>query len=81
MRVPINIRHNFPQEAVTKVMMIYASLTNRHLDTMVISTVTKKKKNHSFSSLFYLICEFSRECAFLHMQLPHGQARAEAWSL
>lgn len=66
-----------PQEAATKKPMIYESVTNRHLDTMAISTMAEKEKQFLF---FCMISEFSRERVFLHMHVPHGQARAEARS-
>lgn len=47
---PNKLDKTSPPEAVTKAM-IYASITNRHLDTMVISTVEKKK------IVFPLLCD------------------------
>lgn len=40
-----------PRRLLQKALMIYAGLTNRHLDTMVISTVKEKKNTQFFFSV------------------------------
>lgn len=63
-----------------RAVMIYANLTNRHLGTMVISTVKggEKKKTHFLTSFFLWIdC---RVC-ILNMHISYGQAMALLKSL
>lgn len=72
-RVPVNQTTHLP-EAVRKAVMIYANLTNRHLGTMVISTVKRKKKKHIFLPLFSVNCLQGMHFAYAHIWAGNGPA-------